>query len=324
MQRPSQKFAIACLSSSLALVSPLLGQTSLLSALGMVPAAIAQSSPVPATQSLTEGATGATVEAIQQQLKNKGFDPGPIDGFFGDKTKTALIAFQKSKGLRADGVAGAQTLAALGVKPAPVATTKTSKPAKAATTPTPAPKTTATPVVKKPTATPTPAAKPAATSTSAAKPAATPTPAAKPAATQPAKPAPATKPAASTTAQTPAATPQQPAAPVVVADKYYWPGSEGNLGLQITGKFISLEKEAASFDLLQEVGQFRGRQWKLGDILVSVNFNANGNVATWKVSGPKPLITEYIDGLRKRYEDKSLFADFSFTYVNFKPTAALE
>ena len=62
---------------------------------------------------LKQGATGPDVTALQTNLKQSGFDPGAIDGNFGPGTKAALIAFQKSKGLQADGIAGPQTMGAL-------------------------------------------------------------------------------------------------------------------------------------------------------------------------------------------------------------------
>jgi predicted chitinase len=62
---------------------------------------------------LKEGSTGPDVTNLQQGLKDLGFDPNGVDGNFGPGTKAALIAFQKSKGLTADGIAGPQTMAAL-------------------------------------------------------------------------------------------------------------------------------------------------------------------------------------------------------------------
>ncbi len=62
---------------------------------------------------LKQGATGPDVTALQTKLEQLGFDPGTIDGNFGPGTKAALIAFQKGKGLLADGIAGPQTMGAL-------------------------------------------------------------------------------------------------------------------------------------------------------------------------------------------------------------------
>ena len=61
------------------------------------------------------GDTGSMVAMLQKSLIRAGFPCGKPDGDFGDGTKSAVIAFQKSKGLLADGVAGSKTLAALNV-----------------------------------------------------------------------------------------------------------------------------------------------------------------------------------------------------------------
>jgi hypothetical protein len=62
---------------------------------------------------LKEGSSGEDVAQLQRQLTELGFDPGEADGVFGAATKAAVIAFQESKQLSADGIAGPQTLAAL-------------------------------------------------------------------------------------------------------------------------------------------------------------------------------------------------------------------
>jgi peptidoglycan hydrolase-like protein with peptidoglycan-binding domain len=62
---------------------------------------------------LKQGSTGPDVTALQTRLKELGFDPHGIDGNFGPGTKAALIAFQQSKGLAADGIAGPETMNAL-------------------------------------------------------------------------------------------------------------------------------------------------------------------------------------------------------------------
>jgi putative chitinase len=62
---------------------------------------------------LKQGSTGPDVTSLQIRLKQLGFDPNGVDGNFGPGTKAALIAFQKSQGLQADGIAGPQTMSAL-------------------------------------------------------------------------------------------------------------------------------------------------------------------------------------------------------------------
>ena len=59
------------------------------------------------------GQSGETVRRVQQKLKQWGYYSGAVDGVFGQGTYDAVIRFQKKNGLRADGVAGAATLAAM-------------------------------------------------------------------------------------------------------------------------------------------------------------------------------------------------------------------
>lgn len=54
-------------------------------------------------------------KAVQQKLKELGFYKGSVDGVYGSGTKNAVIAFQKSRGLTADGIVGARTAKALGI-----------------------------------------------------------------------------------------------------------------------------------------------------------------------------------------------------------------
>lgn len=56
---------------------------------------------------------GVTTTEIQRALKNAGYDPGPADGRLGKRTKQAILDFQRAKGLKADGVVGQKTWAAL-------------------------------------------------------------------------------------------------------------------------------------------------------------------------------------------------------------------
>ena len=58
---------------------------------------------------------GDEVRKIQTRLKELGYDPGSVDGIFGEKTRKAVVAFQRDNGLSQDGIAGPKTLAALGI-----------------------------------------------------------------------------------------------------------------------------------------------------------------------------------------------------------------
>jgi peptidoglycan hydrolase-like protein with peptidoglycan-binding domain len=60
-------------------------------------------------------AGGGRIQAIQTALKDKGYDPGPVDGRMGPQTRAALRAYQKKEGLPATGNADAKTLAGLNV-----------------------------------------------------------------------------------------------------------------------------------------------------------------------------------------------------------------
>jgi putative peptidoglycan binding protein len=53
------------------------------------------------------------VRALQRKLARLGFAPGPIDGRYGPVTTKAVERFQGSRGLRVDGIVGAQTLGTL-------------------------------------------------------------------------------------------------------------------------------------------------------------------------------------------------------------------
>jgi peptidoglycan L-alanyl-D-glutamate endopeptidase CwlK len=67
------------------------------------------------TQLLGLGDQGDDVLTLQKALQAANFSPGALDGEFGAGTQAAVVAFQNSEGLLADGVAGPRTLAALGL-----------------------------------------------------------------------------------------------------------------------------------------------------------------------------------------------------------------
>lgn len=80
----------------------------LVTALGLVaPPAFAATYPT-----LSAGSTGANVTSLQYLLTSRGYAT-TADGDFGSGTKAAVTAFQTSRGLGADGIAGPATFSAL-------------------------------------------------------------------------------------------------------------------------------------------------------------------------------------------------------------------
>ena len=49
----------------------------------------------PITADITPGSNGPAVTALQQRLKDLHFDPGPVDGYYGDATRAAVWAYKK-------------------------------------------------------------------------------------------------------------------------------------------------------------------------------------------------------------------------------------
>jgi cell wall-associated NlpC family hydrolase len=67
-------------------------------------------------QTLKSGMYHSDVKQLQESLKKKGyFTNKTTTTYFGSITKSAVVNFQKAKGLKADGIAGKNTYKALGV-----------------------------------------------------------------------------------------------------------------------------------------------------------------------------------------------------------------
>jgi len=63
-------------------------------------------------QVLKINSSGQRVKDWQNFLIGQGFDPGVVDGVFGEPTKQATIEFQKKTGLQPDGIVGNKTFGA--------------------------------------------------------------------------------------------------------------------------------------------------------------------------------------------------------------------
>ncbi len=61
------------------------------------------------------GSRGNEVTQIQTKLKRWGYYKGNVDGIYGSQTQEAVRYFQRKNGLKVDGIAGKNTLKAMGI-----------------------------------------------------------------------------------------------------------------------------------------------------------------------------------------------------------------
>jgi hypothetical protein len=94
-----------------------------------------------------------------------------------------------------------------------------------------------------------------------------------------------------------------------VADRFAIGGTD-IVAAVLIGKFNSFDLLADTLNVRTVVVNDGIKPILLRQILHSVDFNANGNVATWRVVGPKQLITNYVEQMRKGYHTHKLFYDF--------------
>lgn len=70
----------------------------------------------PVVEALSKyGSRGTEVRTIQEKLKRWGYYTGNVDGIYGSLTVSAVKKFQQKNGLAVDGIAGTQTLKAMGI-----------------------------------------------------------------------------------------------------------------------------------------------------------------------------------------------------------------
>ena len=65
--------------------------------------------PVSISPQIKQGSLSVYVLIAQDDLNTLGFSTGSLDGIFGTKTKSAVIRYQRSRGLTADGIIGCNT-----------------------------------------------------------------------------------------------------------------------------------------------------------------------------------------------------------------------
>lgn len=81
-----------------------------------VPTARRQGAMATPTSGSRVGLDRDQVRSVQQNLADRGYDPGRVDGYWGARTQGALRNFQRDQNLAANGRPDGQTLAALGIE----------------------------------------------------------------------------------------------------------------------------------------------------------------------------------------------------------------
>lgn len=83
---------------------------------GTKPSSTPSSTPTPVntglcggTNTWQQGSSGDCVKLIQKRLSDLGYDPGPIDGIYGEKTYNAVKVFESKNGMTVDGVVDTRT-----------------------------------------------------------------------------------------------------------------------------------------------------------------------------------------------------------------------
>jgi hypothetical protein len=112
--------------------------------------------------------------------------------------------------------------------------------------------------------------------------------------------------------------------PLAISDRLYHSGPEGNAGLSFSVKCVTPALLATLLRLDAPVGTVGDKPYTLWNILVDADFDG-GNAATADVrlSGPKPLILAFLNGLEERLREKQLL-ELSWNFLPFRPTAFYE
>ncbi len=97
-----------------------------------------------------------------------------------------------------------------------------------------------------------------------------------------------------------------------------------NLAFTFGAKFSTQEGMLKYINLTQPITGSDGKTLKLADILVELDLNGNGDVASWLVSGPAPTVSTYKALMDAAARDEDVIYDYSVTPANCKPTAFFE
>jgi len=93
---------------------------------------------------------------------------------------------------------------------------------------------------------------------------------------------------------------------IFVSDRYL---SAATTGAEIIAKFESAAARTSMLRLDSPVATVNGKEWTLGDILVSLDLNGNGYVAHWVIAGPRSVVDAYLSRFRNITSKRSPIYD---------------
>jgi hypothetical protein len=106
---------------------------------------------------------------------------------------------------------------------------------------------------------------------------------------------------------------------IVVADRLRYAGEDGNAAYVISATFASRRELGEVLNLRTTVGRYNNQNWRLDDILVSIDLNRDGTAAAWTVSGPRPLLTAYGEKLKQLQDRQHLLRELTWHEVEARP-----
>jgi hypothetical protein len=103
--------------------------------------------------------------------------------------------------------------------------------------------------------------------------------------------------------------PEPPEEPIVVeVEDRFWYGPD-TMGAELVGRFRTREAMLATLDLMGPAIRVDDREWRLAELLVSVDFSKPGDVAVWQVAGPASVIEMYVARLRENVGERGALDD---------------
>jgi hypothetical protein len=94
---------------------------------------------------------------------------------------------------------------------------------------------------------------------------------------------------------------------VHVADRYLFDTT--TMGAEVIAKFGSAAVLMRELALDLHVAEYGKRRWTLRDILVTIDFNGNGDVARWTVAGPRSVVDAHLAHIRELALNRSYIYD---------------